>query len=152
MKLTILAIGRAKAGPEQTLCGDYLKRIPWSVDVRELEVRKAMPPAEKQKQESALLLDAVPRGAVVVALDEFGKQLASAELADRLGRWQDEGRRDVAFLIGGADGHADAVKQRADLTLAMGRMTWPHMLARVMLAEQLYRGWSILNKHPYHRA
>jgi len=152
VKLTILAIGRARAGPEKTLFDDYLKRLPWPVELKEMEVKKALPPAEKQKRESALLLAAVPDGAVVVALDEFGKDIGSAGLAKRLGHWQDEGRRDVAFLIGGADGHADDVTQRADLTLAMGRMTWPHMLARVMLAEQLYRAWSILTGHPYHRA
>jgi len=152
MKLTILAIGRARTGPEKALFTDYLKRLPWAVDLKEMEVKKALPPAEKQRQEGVLLLAGVPEGAAVVVLDEGGRPLASAELAERLGQWQDEGRRDVALLIGGADGHTDEVKARADLLLAMGRMTWPHMLARVMLAEQLYRAWSILSGHPYHRA
>jgi 23S rRNA (pseudouridine1915-N3)-methyltransferase len=152
VRLTILAIGRTKAGPEKTLCTDYLKRIPWAVELKEFEVKKALPPAEKQRQESNLLLSAVPDGAVVVVLDEAGKQLSSTELAEKMGQWQDEGRQDVALLIGGADGHTAELKGRADLTLAMGRMTWPHMLARVMVAEQLYRAWSILAGHPYHRA
>jgi 23S rRNA (pseudouridine1915-N3)-methyltransferase len=152
MKLTILAIGRAKAGPEKTLFTEYLKRLPWPVELKEMEVKKALPAPEKQRQEGALLLAAVPEGAAVVVLDEGGKPLTSAALAETLGQWQDAGRRDVALLIGGADGHTGEVKARADLLLGMGRMTWPHMLARVMLAEQLYRAWSILAGHPYHRA
>jgi 23S rRNA (pseudouridine1915-N3)-methyltransferase len=152
MKLTILAIGRARAGPEKALFTDYVKRLPWPVELKELEVKKTLPAPEKQRQEGTLLLAGVPEGAAVVVLDETGKALASADLAQTLGQWQDEGRRDVALLIGGADGHGAEVKARADLLLAMGRMTWPHMLARVMLAEQLYRAWSILAGHPYHRA
>ena len=151
MKLTILAIGRAKDGPEQALCSGYLGRLPWAAELREFEVRKPLPAPDKQKQESDMLLAAIPDGAVVVALDGGGRDLTSPQLAEKLRQWQDDGRRDVVFLIGGADGHTDAVKARADFKLAMGRMTWPHMLARAMLAEQLYRASTILAGHPYHR-
>ena len=151
MKLTILAIGRAKDGPEQALCSGYLGRLPWPAELREFEVRKPLPAPDKQKQESDMLLAAIPDGAVVVALDGGGRDLTSPQLAEKLRQWQDDGRRDVVFLIGGADGHTDAVKARADFKLAMGRMTWPHMLARAMLAEQLYRASTILAGHPYHR-
>lgn len=151
MKLSILAIGRAKDAPEKRLCDDYLRRLPWSADLREFEVRKPLPAPEKQKQESEMLLAAIPDGAAVVVLDEGGRDLSSRQLAERLQHWQEDGRKDVAFVIGGADGHTDAIKARADLKLAMGRMTWPHMLARAMLAEQLYRASTILAGHPYHR-
>jgi 23S rRNA (pseudouridine1915-N3)-methyltransferase len=152
VKLSLLAVGRLKDGPEKTLCDDYLRRLPWPFEMRELEVRKPMPAEKRQSEEGALLLGALPEGAQCVVLDEHGRTLTSPDLAALLGHWQDDGRRDVAFLIGGADGHADAVKARADLLLSFGRMTWPHMLARVMLTEQLYRAASILNNHPYHRA
>ena len=88
---------------------------------------------------------------MVIALDERGKNLTSADLARKLGQWRDEGRADVAFLIGGADGHGPGVKERADLVLSLGAMTWPHMLVRALLAEQLFRAQCILEGHPYHR-
>jgi 23S rRNA (pseudouridine1915-N3)-methyltransferase len=99
-----------------------------------------------------LLADAVPKGATIIVLDQRGKTLSSEDFATRLGRWQDEGVGDLAFIIGGADGLDPAWRQRAALVLSLGAMTWPHVLARVMLAEQLYRAQSILAGHPYHRA
>ena len=104
-----------------------------------------------QAAESALLAQAIPAGAVLVLLDERGRTLDSPEFAARLRRWADGGTRDLAFAIGGADGHAPALRDRADLLLSFGPMVWPHMLARVMLAEQLYRAASILSGGPYHR-
>ena len=98
-----------------------------------------------------MLLATVPAGAVVVALDERGRDLGSVEFADKMRGWRDGGTTDLAFLIGGADGHGDAVRERADLLLCLGRMTWPHMLVRALLAEQLWRAHSILTGHPYHR-
>ncbi|MEE8272998.1 MAG: 23S rRNA (pseudouridine(1915)-N(3))-methyltransferase RlmH, partial [Alphaproteobacteria bacterium] len=103
------------------------------------------------RHEADLLLGAVPSGATVVALDEAGRDLSSGEFAVRLAGWRDGGVRDVAFLIGGADGHGEAVRGRADLTLAFGRATWPHLMVRAMLAEQVYRAQTILDGHPYHR-
>ncbi|MBL6957580.1 MAG: 23S rRNA (pseudouridine(1915)-N(3))-methyltransferase RlmH, partial [Rhodospirillales bacterium] len=98
-----------------------------------------------------LLLGAVPKGAAAVVLDETGKNLGSRAFAEKLSRWRDDGRRDAAFLIGGADGHDGAVLKAADLVLSFGSLTWPHMLVRGMLAEQLFRAQSILSGHPYHR-
>ena len=98
-----------------------------------------------------MLLAAVPADAAVVALDESGQALSSRALAARIGRWRDDGRGCIAFLVGGADGLDDAVCARADLVLSFGKATWPHMLARAMLAEQLYRAQQILAGHPYHR-
>ncbi len=101
--------------------------------------------------EAALLARAIPDGAVTIALDERGAALSSPDLADRLAAWRDEGRRDAAFLVGGADGLDPALRDAADLALSFGPMVWPHMLARAMLAEQLYRAVTILAGGPYHR-
>ena len=151
MQIEILAIGRARAGPERALYQTYADRIRWPLTLRELEEKRRLPPAELKVREGALLLEALPRDAAVVALDETGKDISSEQIAERLGRWQDEGRAAVAFVIGGADGLTDEVRARADLLIAFGRQTWPHMLVRAMLAEQIYRAQQILAGHPYHR-
>lgn len=138
MLLHIVARGKIGRGPEAELVERYLKRIAWPARVTELPESggRAPPPAEN---------------CVTVLLDEKGEELGSAALADRLGRWRDEGRREARFLIGGADGFGDEERRQADLLLAFGKVTWPHLLARAMLAEQLYRATSILANHPYHR-
>ena len=148
----IAAVGRLRAGPERDLVDAYLRRTPWTIDQRDIEVRRRLAGHALMAEEANALVAAIPRGAVAVALDERGRALASQDFADRLGRWRDDGRTGTAFLIGGADGHGPAVRERADLTLSFGPMTWPHLLVRVMLAEQIYRAWSILEGHPYHRA
>ncbi len=101
--------------------------------------------------EATLLGRAIPKGAVICALDERGKLMSSPEFATQLGRWRDDGRSDLAFVIGGADGIAPSMRAQADARLSFGKMVWPHMLARVMLTEQLYRAASILAGSPYHR-
>ena len=151
MKLTIAAIGRAGRGPERELYEHYAGRIRWPLTLRELEEKKKLPPAELLMREGELLLGAVPNGAALVALDRRGKVLDSEAFAESLQRWRDNAT-DVAFLIGGADGHGAAVLKNAELSLSFGAMTWPHMLARAMLAEQLYRAQQMLAGHPYHRA
>jgi 23S rRNA (pseudouridine1915-N3)-methyltransferase len=103
-------------------------------------------------REGELLLQAAPAGATLVALDRRGKVLDSQAFADRLARWRDNSVSDVAFLIGGAEGHAEPLLKKADLVLSFGAMTWPHLLARAMLAEQIYRAQQLLAGHPYHRA
>lgn len=108
-------------------------------------------PGGDRDQEALALLRRVPPGAVVVALDQRGTALTSPDLANRLGGWRDDGRREIAFLIGGAAGLGRSVLDRADLVLSLGPMTWPHLLVRAMLAEQLYRAVMILQGHPYHR-
>ena len=138
MLLHIVARGRIGRSPEAELVDRYLKRVSWPTKVSELpDVGGRMP-------------ELAP-GARLVALDETGRDLPSRELAAILGRWRDDGVREVRFLIGAADGHEEETRARADLLLAFGKATWPHMMARAMLAEQLWRASSILAGHPYHR-
>lgn len=139
MRLHIVARGRIGRSPEAELVERYLKRIVWPTAVTELPDTGPAKLAEP------------PNPSVTVVLDERGKALSSRELADRLERWRDAGVREARFLIGAADGHNEAVRDDADLLLSFGPATWPHMLARAMLAEQLYRATAILANHPYHR-
>ena len=152
MDIIIACIGHMKPSPELDLLSKYIKQTRWNVVVREFEDKKSGSAEERKKREGTLLLSAVPAAAKIVVMDERGRQLSSEKFARRLGHWQDESVPAVAFLIGGADGHSEEIRQKADLLLAFGEMTWPHMLARVMLAEQIYRAKTILDGHPYHRA
>ena len=151
MRITVIAVGRLRSGPEQALADHYRRRINWPVEIREVEERRKLPPAELKRREAALIEAAIPDRAVLVALDERGKDLSSRDFAARLGRWRDDGVADLAFAIGGADGLDDAIRSRAALTLSLGSMTWPHFMVRGMLFEQLYRAQQILAGHPYHR-
>ena len=152
MKLLIAAIGRAARGPERDLYEHYAARIRWPLALRELEEKRKLPPAQLILRESELLLEAVPGKAMIVALDRRGKVVDSEAFAGQLGRWRDDSVSDVAFLIGGAEGHAETLLKRASLVVSFGAMTWPHLLARAMLAEQIYRAQQLLAGHPYHRA
>jgi 23S rRNA (pseudouridine1915-N3)-methyltransferase len=152
MQVIVAAIGRDRAGPTRDLFDDYCRRSPWPTRLVEIAPRSSKPIERRLREEGERLLQAVPPGAVLVALDEAGRQLDSARLARRIARWQEQGRGALAFVIGGPDGLASSVLDRAEATLAFGRMTWPHRLVRVMLAEQLYRASTILSGHPYHRA
>ena len=151
MQNLIVAVGRWKAGPEKALYGLYEKRIQPRLQLKEVEEKKRLSGAELTRREGQLLLNAVPDGARIVVLDGIGKGLSSRALAETLDRWRDDGVRSTAFVIGGADGLDQAVLQRADLKLSLGPQTWPHMMVRAMLAEQLYRAQAILSGHPYHR-
>lgn len=148
MRLTIAAVGRAREGPMRALYDDYVGRLPWQVTLR--EVAEADGP-QRSEREGEKLLAAIPDGAHVIALDETGKTMNSRKIAAWIGRQRDEGCRDLAILIGGADGLTEMIRKRADLVLSFGAMTWPHMMVRTMLAEQLYRAHTILTGHPYHR-
>ena len=150
MKLTICAVGRLKSGPERDLLDKYRRRITWPLDIVELEERRKLSAAELKQREGALIEQALPQGCVRVAMDERGKPLSSREFADRLGNWRDQAR-DVAFMIGGADGLAADLRKSAEATISFGAATWPHQLARAMLVEQIYRAQEILAGHPYHR-
>jgi 23S rRNA (pseudouridine1915-N3)-methyltransferase len=110
-----------------------------------------MPAGRARDEEARLLLDTVAPGAVLVALDERGQDWSSADLATRVARWRDDGLAELAFALGGADGHGPALLDRAAARVAFGRMTWPHRLARIMLIEQIYRAQQIIAGHPYHR-
>lgn len=151
MRILICAIGRARVGPARELFEHYTRLLRWPVELKELEERRKPPPDQLRAREGALLLAATPPDAAVVALDERGTALSSRALAARIGQWRDDGRGCIAFLIGGAEGLDKAVRARADLVLSFGKLTWPHMLARGMLAEQIYRSQQILAGHPYHR-
>ena len=152
MNIIVAAIGRAKAGPERDLFQMYTARLPWSVELKEIEIKKESAESVRRSREGEALLAVIPDQARVIALDERGKSETSGEFDARLGRWRDDGIRTTVFLIGGADGLDDAVRKRADNVLSFGALTWPHMLVRALLAEQLYRAHSILTGHPYHRA
>ncbi len=152
MRLTIAAVGRVRDGPLRALYRDYAGRLTWPLTLKEVEERRKLSPAQRAEAESRLLAGAVPDGAAIVALDQRGVPLSSEDFAARLGRWQDDGVGDIAFVIGGADGLDPSWRRRASLVLSLGAMTWPHLFARVMLTEQLYRAQSILAGHPYHRA
>src|SRR5579864_6723035 len=149
MRLHIVAVGRLRIGPHEALARHYAERIVWPLAIREVEEKRPFPQPELKEREGALLLGAVPADAIVIALDEQGKALGSDEFAQRIANWRVDGARDLAFLIGGADGFSDAVRHRANFVLSMGAMTWPHLLVRGMLLEQLYRAQQILAGHPY---
>ena len=152
----LCAVGRLRSGPERDLIADYTQRFDRTgralslgpLTEHEVEDKKNAGMAA----EAELLARAVPQGAVLVTLDERGKLLTSPEFAAQLARWRDGGRQDVAFVIGGADGIDPSLRAKADFSISFGQMVWPHMLVRVMLAEQLYRAANILCGGPYHRA
>lgn len=155
MRLHLCAVGRLRSGPERELVDDYLQRLDRTgrpvglgpATEHEVEDRRG----GGMGAEGVLLSRAVPEGAALCVLDERGKVLSSPEFAEALAQWRDGGRQDAAFVIGGADGVDPALRARADLVVSLGRMVWPHMLVRVMLAEQLYRAATILAGSPYHR-
>jgi 23S rRNA (pseudouridine1915-N3)-methyltransferase len=151
MRIVIAAVGRLRRGPEFELLEAYRRRMHWPIAIREVEERRPLAPAERQRREADLLRAALPEGATVIALDEGGTQLNSRQFAERIGAWQDKGLRDLAFVIGGADGLDPSLRTEADLKIAFGTMTWPHMLVRAMLMEQIYRAQQILAGHPYHK-
>ncbi len=152
MKVLISAIGKLnKKSPENELINNYIKKTKWPVVIKESEEKKALSGDALKEAESRLLTANIPSGAKIVVLDERGEELSSKELAKKVATWRDNGVQDIAFLIGGANGHTAETRQKADLILSFGRMTMPHMLARVILTEQIYRIKTILDGHPYHR-
>lgn len=160
MRITLFAVGRLKAGPEQELAGRYLDRFAKSGPAVGLEFTKmievpesrAANPETRKRDEAVLIEKALPGGAVLVLLDERGTAMDSEGLARRIGQWRDGGRRELMVAIGGADGLDPALHRRADLVLNLGTLTWPHQIVRILIAEQLYRVVTILSGHPYHRA
>ena len=151
MRVMIAAVGRLRDAPSRALFDAYAARLVWPLAVREVELKRPLPAEQAKAEEARLLLDAIGDRATVVALDERGAEWTSAEFARRVGAWRDAGVADLAFAIGGADGHGAALTARAAASVAFGRMTWPHRLARVMLVEQIYRAQQIIAGHPYHR-
>jgi 23S rRNA (pseudouridine1915-N3)-methyltransferase len=154
MKLTILAVGDKLPDWAEKAVAEYVKRMPREARVEVVPIRpekRSGQSAERIKAlEGSRILEKYPAGARLVAMDEHGRELTTRQLAESLGEWMQSGR-DTCLVIGGADGLGQEVLQRAELTMSLSRLTLPHALARVLLAEQLYRAWSVLAGHPYHR-
>ncbi|NHO54033.1 23S rRNA (pseudouridine(1915)-N(3))-methyltransferase RlmH [Acetobacter estunensis] len=148
--MRLIAIGRMKDAHERALIERYCKRLDPSLTITELPDGRGAP-VEIKRREASALLGALPDRALVVALDLGGKVLTSEAFSTRLSGWLETGRT-VCFLIGGAEGFDASVIERADATLSLGSLTWPHMLARIMLVEQIYRARAIACGHPYHRS
>jgi 23S rRNA (pseudouridine1915-N3)-methyltransferase len=159
MRVEIIAVGRIKPGPEKDLFDNFAKRFDGQgkalslgpLTLTEVEEKKNLGRAELAAREGEKILQALPKGAKLIVLDERGCSMKSKEFSDKLSLWRDEGAPACAFVIGGAGGLSDEVRNRADFKLSFGSQTWPHMMARVMLCEQLYRAATILAGHPYHR-
>jgi 23S rRNA (pseudouridine1915-N3)-methyltransferase len=159
MRITLFAVGRLKAGPEKDLASRYLDRFAKAGPAVGLELAKLVEVQEsrasnadtRKREEAGVLEKALPEGAILVLLDERGKTLDSQAFSDAIGRYRDNGKRDMMLAIGGADGLDPELRARADLVLNLGTMTWPHQLVRILIAEQLYRAVTILSGHPYHR-
>jgi len=152
MRIVIAAVGRMRPGPMRALLDTYLGRMTsLPVELREVAARGNVPAHRLKVSEAGLLLQALPESGPIVAMDERGDDLSSQAFTALLAGWRDEGHSACGFAIGGADGLDGSVRQCAAKTLSFGRATWPHMLVRVMLAEQIYRSQQILAGHPYHR-
>ena len=146
MKATILAIGKCKKNsPEAMIIAEYVKRSGWDIVIKEQD-------NSTQEDEAKFLQNSIPTGAKVVVLDERGVNISSLDLAAKIEDWLLNGCSEICFLIGGADGHLQSTRDKADLILSFGKLTLPHMLMRAVLAEQIYRVQTIINHHPYHRA
>ena len=160
MKIAVHAVGRMKAGPERELADRYLDRLAkagptvgleWA-GLTEIQESRGASAVDRKRDEAQKLDAALVSGAMLVTLDERGRSLDSEAFATWIGERRDNGQRDMIFALGGPDGHAEESTRKATLVLSFGALTWPHQLARVMLAEQLYRAATILSGHPYHRS
>ncbi|MFB9953398.1 23S rRNA (pseudouridine(1915)-N(3))-methyltransferase RlmH [Rhizobium puerariae] len=159
MRITLFAVGRLKAGPEKELASRYLDRFAKAGPAVGLELSRLAEIQEsragnaetRKREEAGALEKTLPEGAILILLDERGKALDSEAFADLIGRYRDNGKRDLMLAIGGADGLDPELRARADIVLNLGSMTWPHQLVRILIAEQLYRAVTILSGHPYHR-
>ncbi len=153
MRIDILACGTMKDSAQKTLMDTYLRRLSWPCAVREIVIKNAasLPPEILKTKEAEAFLEALPKDAYVIALDERGQNLATLPLAKKIEQLQTGGISRIAFLIGGADGLDETIRAKADLKLSFGALTWPHMLVRIMLAEQVYRVQQCIAGHPYHR-
>ncbi len=159
MRIGLFAVGRLKAGPEKDLAARYLERLGKAGPAIGIELSRVAEVAEsrasnaetRKREEAGMLDKALPEGSVLLLLDERGKALDSEAFAALIGQYRDQGKRDLMVAIGGADGLDPALYQKADAVICLGKMTWPHQLVRILIAEQLYRAVTILSGHPYHR-
>lgn len=149
MKIELLAVGKCRDRPIKDLLAEYGKRLQWPFVLKEVDGGRSATAAEQEK----LLVAARPKEPhILIALDERGKTLSSEDFAARIEHWRDIGSGTLVFCIGGADGFSASFRENADFLLSFGKQTWPHMLVRVMMVEQLYRAQQILAGHPYHRS
>jgi 23S rRNA (pseudouridine1915-N3)-methyltransferase len=152
MRITIISIGKfSKNSSNYDLFKNYQKRLPWRVDLKELDLKGNFQGNILKDKEADLLLGAIPLSSKIIALDEAGKMLGSLEFADKIKNYGNSGNSNLAFVIGGADGLSQKVKNKADLVLSFSKMTFPHLMIRSFLMEQIYRACTIINNHPYHR-
>lgn len=151
MRITILAIGRVRRDPIKKVYEDFILRLPWPCELKEIQNPKVLSGRQRKHKEAKLLIDALPQKSFSIALDKRGHLLSSEAFAKKIGFLRDDGLQGITFLIGGADGHGEAILKKADFILSLGPMVWPHLFVRAMLAEQLWRASSILSGHPYHR-
>jgi 23S rRNA (pseudouridine1915-N3)-methyltransferase len=160
VKLLLVAVGRLKAGPERELVGRYAERCVASgrnigfasLEMREIDESRARRPEDRKAEEARVIESLLPAQAKIICLDERGRALSSEDFAKKLGNWRDSGAGCCALVIGGPDGLDPALREKADLALAFGAMTWPHQIVRALAAEQIFRAMTILSGHPYHRA
>jgi len=146
MRITLIAVGRNRQGSLYDLWQDYAKRLSWSLTLIEIDPRKH----KTQIQQNAEILKALPQNAQLIALDERGRSIGSQDFSDKINTWQHSSDH-LCFIIGGADGLDDNIRKKMHFLMSFGKQTWPHMLVRVMLIEQVYRAQQILAGHPYHR-
>jgi 23S rRNA (pseudouridine1915-N3)-methyltransferase len=159
MRVDVIVVGKIKPGPEKDLFAVFSERFNTQgrnqslgpLRLIEIEEKRPLARDELALREGEKIISHLPQGAKLISLDERGKSLESKQFAAKLGAWRDEGIQTTAFVIGGAGGLSQPVRDRADLSISFGKLTWPHMLARAMLAEQLFRATTILSGHPYHR-
>ena len=145
MKITLGVIGKCKpSSPEAEIIKRYQERLKWELKIKEKD-------NSTQQEEAKFLASAIPTGSKVIVLDERGKNMTSPELAKIVENWMQQGCSELCFLIGGAEGHLEETRQKADLVLSFGKLTLPHILMRAVLAEQIYRLETIINHHPYHK-
>lgn len=145
MKITLGVIGKCKpSSPEAEIIKRYQERLKWELKIKEKD-------NSSQEDEAKFLASAIPTGSKVIVLDERGKNMTSPELAKIVENWMQQGCSELCFLIGGAEGHLEETRQKADLVLSFGKLTLPHILMRAVLAEQIYRLETIINHHPYHK-
>ena len=151
LNITIAAIGKLKSGIELDLYQHYSARLKWKITQKQFEIKKPLTSEQRKLQEAEFLLSACADADCIIALDEKGELLSSPELANYLRKTMDKGAGNIAFIIGGADGLHDNIRKKANLVISFGRITYPHLLVRGLLVEQLYRSFTIMNNHPYHR-
>lgn len=151
MKLFVICPGRSKGSPYHDAIQMYLKRINPAVQVEEIYIKGEKNPSRLNQLENEKIKSLIPQGATIIALDPLGKEMTSPAFANHLQQLKNQSVQQLCFVIGGAEGLSDDIKKAADMTLSFGQATWPHLLARVMLLEQLYRAQQILSGHPYHK-